>query len=642
MTALAPLQRLLKRINKKVDSACGPYQVPACWINPADGFKPVEVHPYQFFADGIGRIIDSAPQPLDHAETTGGAWTRFATTYNMFVRSAAAFDHDGDGKLGRPNADGLSETGTFVKAICLLPYIKALGCNTIHLLPITAIGQDGNKGDAGSPYAIRNPYKLDKNLAEPSLKLNVDDQFAAFVAAAHHLGLRVVTEFVFRTSSKDGDAIKEHPEWFYWIDAAVKDRKPGSASEDAYGMPVFTPDEARQIIHDVESGKLEQSMPPHQVYRDMFLDVPSAENIRRNRGRWIAKYDDGRKGRIPGAFADWPVDDNQPPWGDVTYLRLYDHPDFNYIAYNTIRMYDPEFAQPQNAVEPLWEYIANIVPHYQTTFGTDGAMIDMGHALPMPLKQRIIGRARSNDPNFAFWDENFQVKQKSVDEGYNAVMGSLPFLLDLPDETIRWLEQFAADDQPLPLFGAIENHNTPRAVSKQGGEAYAKYAFAIASFLPSMPFVHNGLEFGESYPINTGLGFTSDQIAKLPSEELPLFSAVAYDWANGSLDMLAWVQRTLALRNRHSSVFTDPRSETIDLLHSDNPHIHAILRRTDNWSVKLALVFNTDMHNAQSVWMPLPTGRDQLMDHYTDAMVSTSNAWIHQHLPAGGVVWYEL
>ena len=57
-------------------------------------------------------------------------------------------------------------------------------------------------------------------------------------------------------------------------------------------------------------------------------------------GRWVGVLDDGTRVRIPGAFADWPPDDNQPPWTDVTYLRMYDHPDFNYMAYNTIRMYD--------------------------------------------------------------------------------------------------------------------------------------------------------------------------------------------------------------------------------------------------------------------------------------------------------------
>jgi len=124
--------------------------------------------------------------------------------------------------------------------------------------------------------------------------------------------------------------------------------------------------------------------------------------------------DDGTRVRIPGAFADWPPDDNQPPWTDVTYLRMYDHPDFNYIAYNTIRMYDVRLARPENAVASLWDSIAGVIPHYQREFGIDGVMIDMGHALPMPLKQRIVSTSREINPDFAFWDENFIIGKRAL------------------------------------------------------------------------------------------------------------------------------------------------------------------------------------------------------------------------------------
>jgi hypothetical protein len=75
-----------------------------------------------------------------------------------------AFDHDGDGVLS--SAPGLPrETGTFLKTIALLPYVRSLGCNVLHLLPIASIGQDGRKGALGSPYAMRDPYDLDETLS---------------------------------------------------------------------------------------------------------------------------------------------------------------------------------------------------------------------------------------------------------------------------------------------------------------------------------------------------------------------------------------------------------------------------------------------------------------------------------------------
>ena len=84
--------------------------------------------------------------------------------------------------------------------------------------------------------------------------------------------------------------------------------------------------------------------------------------VKKEEGRYIGTLADGTRLRIPGAFADWPPDDNQPPWGDVTYLRMYTHPDFNYIGYNTIRMYDTRLTQAEYVNRPLWDRIVGHHP----------------------------------------------------------------------------------------------------------------------------------------------------------------------------------------------------------------------------------------------------------------------------------------
>ena len=206
-SSASPLQTLRARLAIKADETFAhKYLVPGRWLSTQNAPAAVAINPYQVWLNTIDWILKQpVTEWVQSAEATPGSWSRHAVVYNLFVRSATAFDHDGDGVLGRPNNAGMNEVGTFVKSLMLLRYIKQLGCNTIHLLPITAVGQDGSKGDMGSPYAIRNPYRLDENLAEPGLDLGVETEFAAFVEAAHHLGLRVVVEFVFRTSSKDGD-----------------------------------------------------------------------------------------------------------------------------------------------------------------------------------------------------------------------------------------------------------------------------------------------------------------------------------------------------------------------------------------------------------------------------------------------------
>ncbi|MEK7671936.1 MAG: alpha-amylase family glycosyl hydrolase, partial [Bacteroidota bacterium] len=214
--ALDVLEEVLVQKKKETKERNYNYSVPSLWLTDKVTPKRVKVSPFVFYLDVV-RKAKKAKAPVK-PKSTGGEWSKDGVIYNMFVRTAAAFDHNDNGKLDLPaNSEGFRETGTFLKAMAMLPYIKRLGANTIHLLPITSIGHDGNKGTLGSPYAIRNPYELDENQAEPALGLDAKTEFKAFVEAAHTTGFRVVVEFVFRTAAKDGDWVKEHPEWMYWI-----------------------------------------------------------------------------------------------------------------------------------------------------------------------------------------------------------------------------------------------------------------------------------------------------------------------------------------------------------------------------------------------------------------------------------------
>ena len=642
--SLSPLHILRNQLQEKLDHAPAPvYQLPGRWINLNNAPATVFVNPYAAWLHTIDWILAQPATPLTtDGDEHAGNWSHHAIIYNLLLRNALAFDHDNDGKLGIPNQDGFNELGTFIKGIMLLRYIKQLGCNTIHLLPITSVGQDGNKGDLGSPYAIRNPYQIDPNLAETALELDVEAQFSAFVSAAHHLGIRVVLEFVFRTSSKDGDWVKEHPEWFYWIDAGIPDRILGTTTETHYGMPIFTPDELEEIETAVNQQQFDQLYPPNVTHQKMFLPPPKPKNVTMRNGSWQASYSNGKKGRIPGAFADWPPDDPQPPWGDVTYLRLYDHPNYNYIAYNSIRYYSDELAQPANALTPLWERIIQIIPHYQNRFGIDGAMIDMGHALPPTLKQSIVTTARQINPDFAFWDENFHATPSAIADGYNAVIGSLPFLLMAPDELKTFLMSHAFNGTPLPFFGTPESHNTPRAITKSGGEQFVKYAVAIAAFMPALPFIHCGAEFGEQTPVNTGLRFTDEEMAQFPSHKLPLFSAIPYNWTKDVTSLTHWWQKTISLRQQFAQLLIDTHPQTFTYFYSDNPEIWGIIRHTEDWSIKIALIVNQDNQQPQTVTTSLPTGRKQLMDHYTNQLYNVINNEIQFLLQPHQAIWLVL
>ncbi len=523
------------------------YYVPSLWTpEPNAAVKKIEVNPFNYYVDKIEEIRKLSKNPVMLPDRD---WTKHATIYNIFARFTTCFDHNGDGKIETgPDENGFRETGTFLKSIAILPYLKSMGVNVVYLLPITEIGLDGRKGDLGSPYAIKNPYKIDENLGEPVLNMNLDSQFAAFVEAAHSLGMKVVLEFVLRTASIDSDLALERPEWFYWIKENVKDRKPGERDESKYGAPVFKREELEKIKQKVESGEFLGLPKPSEKYRNMFVEPPSKTARVENRIYGVLGELKKTFCRIPGAFADWPPDDVQPPWSDVTYLRLYAHPDFNYIAYNTVRMYDEKLAREENAVRTLWDELCGVIPYYKQKFGIDGVLLDMGHALPSKLRQMIVSEARKGNPGFVFWEENFALTEKSAKEGYDASVGYLPFDLHRPNKAKEIIEMLAEKGSPIPFFGTPETHNTPRAASRYNDAKFSKLAWAFANFLPTIPFISSGFELGEEKPINTGLDFTDEEIKKYPQDVLPLFSTASLNWVSDS-EFKDFIWRIAELRN---------------------------------------------------------------------------------------------
>lgn len=616
-----------------------PYNVPGLWVDPAGPPTRRTVNPYRFYLERVEEILHQPPTPP--LRGPNGIWSRQAVTYNLLVRATTAFDHDGDGRLSlEPIGDGWQETGTFLKSIALLPMLRSMGFNTVHLLPVTAVGVDGHKGNLGSVYAIRNPYRLDDRLAEPALGLEPEEECAAFVQAAHHLGMRVVVEFALRTASLDADGAAEHPEWFYWIRADVPDRAPDDLREDAYGAPVFTPEELAIIKERVARGERTDLIPPHPVYRRLFTPPPPPGSVHKEGLRWIGVLPDGTRVRIPGAFADWPPDDPQPPWTDVTYLRLYDHPDFNYIAYNTVRMYDARLARPENAVESLWQRIVEILPYYIRRFGIDGAMIDMGHALPPDLKRRIVEAARAVHPEFAFWDETFSYDHGLVEEGYNAVIGNYWWAAWRPEHLVDGLlRPLARTGLPLPFFAGPESHNTPRAAARPGGLAAARMAWALGCILPAIPFCHSGLELAETVPVNTGLDFTREELPAYPPERLALFSAVAYGWENVP-NLVDWIARTLDARARYADLIADPDPATFILLESTDPLVWAIVRRRGDEG--LVLVVNLDIGAARRFSLPLPTARPAVTDLLSGTSWPLEEGRLEAEWPPAGCAMVEL
>lgn len=608
-----------------------------------------------------------------------GDWIRSANIYGMLLRTSAAWDHDADGRL---EARDWTETGTFLKAIWLLPLLARMGIDAVYLLPVTKIGRAFRKGEIGCPYAAKSFFDLDPALhdrlldggkpvrrlhpstpaqAEPPPRwaeragdlrhlrphpqgrteslgpmLGLREEFGAFVEAAHALGIRVMLDLAPRTASRDSDLILDHPDWFYWIDAReARDYAAPYLEGIRRGIP--NPSELGGILK-------------REVVRRHLAKFRWAPNIADPQGwrRFAARCraqetPDVLRGIIrefgmvtPPGFSD-VVNDPQPPWSDVTFLRLFqDHPIASarhipapaeqppYVLTDTIKASVFPGRKPNL---PLWRFLSNILPYYQR-FGVDGARVDMGHALPPGLQRMIIDRPRRRDPDFCFIAEELDCQRgpAAKRDGYNAIIGSSWWMM--PRHAEGQLHRFVYDVQPtaaLPAFAAAETPDTPRAAVRDGGQDFTRLIGALGNFLPSgVPFIHSGLELLERQPLNLGLDLLPRGQFVLPRKDpyygkLGYFDAVALHWTNaGASGMIKLLSKAASVRRRFAADLANARNSFIPQVSANHRWIITVGWRVERGRRTMLVVANIDFRRRRQAVIELagraagnPRGRNE-------------------------------
>ncbi len=110
------------------------------------------------------------------------------------------------------NVRQFSPEGNFQGAQAQLPRLKALGVDILWLMPIFEIGTEGRKGTMGSYYAISDYKKVNP-------EFGTMEDFEAFLAEAHSLGLKVILDWVANQTAPDHIWMTEKPADFYERDA---------------------------------------------------------------------------------------------------------------------------------------------------------------------------------------------------------------------------------------------------------------------------------------------------------------------------------------------------------------------------------------------------------------------------------------
>lgn len=513
------------------------HYIPSLWINSniVEGAIPVNFP--QFIVNKIDEIY--------FLSKNFHYTSKKVRIYNSLPRLTTAFNHINQGNYIH-NYFKFKSNGTFIKTIAILPYLKELGVTHLYLLPITQIGIDGRKGELGSPYSIKNHKRFDENLIESAVEMSPEDQFKALIEACHLLDIKVVLEFVLRTASKDSDLILDNPDWFYWVtsDSTGSNFKP----------PKFIDEELKIIKQKVEAGDFRDLLPPHKDYIDLFCEPPVKVFKQGIKVYGLTK--ENKLCEIPGAFADWPPDDKQPLWSDVTYLKLHNHPKFNYIAYNTVRMYDAQLSDEKYINKNLWNYLTGVIPYYIKEFDIDGVMIDMGHALPYNLLEQIVIEAKQAKPDLLFIEENFVISNDSIKKGFDIVVGYLPFDLSTIEKTAKLINELENPNLKIKYFGTAETHNTPRAFWRTKTKNYSVFTYLLSNLLTnSVPFIHNGFELLEQIPVNTGLDFSETDLREFPT--LPLFDYSELNWLNPKGNIISEIKRINNVVDSHDFIISN-------------------------------------------------------------------------------------
>ena len=554
----------------------------------------------------------------DGGRRRGGDWIRRATLYSMLVRTTTAWDHNGDGKL---RGTRWTETGTFLKSIMLLPLLQRMGVTAVYLLPISKCSQRFRKGEVGCPYSAKNFFELEPELHERLLGPDASDvnlEFAAFVEAAHALEMRVLVDLAPRTAARDSDLILEHPHWFYWIERAGA-RKFGPPRVENFTESMPKPAELKGIL----------AQPALRAHLSKFRFAPNVSAPQqwerfvtrcRHRPPRDLLAEIGREfGLITApAFSDC-INDPQPPWSDVTFLRLFlDHP-----AASVKHLPDPPQQPPYAFTDsiksslfpgrrpnhPLWRMLSNILPFYQQ-FGVDGARVDMGHALPPALQELIVTRPRRRDPDFSFIAEEFDHKAagRARSAGYNAILGSSCFMEPRAREGEFHKLIYKLPGTALPSLAAGETPDTPRAVVRLGGKKFARLAAVVNNFLPNAaPQINSGLEIHERQPLNLGLDVIPLGRFALPRSDpyygkLAYFDRVALHWCNaGGRQMIDLVSYASALRQEYLDILSNPGDYFAPRLKCNSNYILAVGWRLGLRLGSLLMLANTDYERQRRI-----------------------------------------
>lgn len=449
------------------------------------------------------------------------------------------------------------------------------------------------KGEAGSPYAIKDYYDVD-----PALATNVEkrmDEFEALVKRVHLSGMKMIIDFVPNHTARE-----------YHSDMAPK------------GIEDFGKND--NIHMNFEKNNNYYYISNQQFYPD---------------------FDLGAEGTEP--YVEFPA----KATGNDCFTAFCGKNDW----YETVKLnYGHDYNDHSDHFDPVpdtWLKMLHIL-RYWCAKGVDGFRCDMVFMVPLPFWHWAIPQVKANYPNIIFIGEIYDVAQYRPFLDY----GCFDYLYDKVNlydtlvgiETKGWsAAQLTGCWQTVDGIGDrmlnfLENHDEVRFASK----AYANDSMrvvpslVVSAMISKGPFlIYYGQELGEKAEDNEGFAGDNDRTTIFDYWSL----ASLRRWINGG----NWGDTLLSphekfLRNLYKNVLTlcntrkaISEGNFFDLMYVNlrqpgfNPHRHfAFLRYKDDDILLIVVNFS---HESSTIQINIPTIAFKMANLPIGSFTTTDLLW---------------
>lgn len=591
--------------------------------------KEIIVNPYCFFHYTLRAMFENNEGQSNKIKTCKDKnWIQNTSIYALNIRAHSAWDHDRDEHIMQENLYHMQDNGTFLKSMILLPFLKRMGIHTILLSSVSKLGNTSSHHKYPVKEAVYDFQSIDENLADTLLDMDPKEQFAAFVEACHYMGIRVILEYCPGKLARENAYIKNHPEWFYWIE---KDYLRDYHSPECIALTKNVIPYTYTLKDFYQSDDVKQHI-------SKFRKYPDTSNY-----ATLKEIEDAWDVTIAPFIVD-QINANIPCDKDTTIFRLYEKPsshiskhiatDVPYMSEDTIRN---DLHPGKLPIEELWNMLCENVTWMKDNFHIDGIFLQKPYLLSEKLQKQICKEAKRNNKNFVMIVEENTIENSSLwlEKGYDAISGNSGY--ENSDIWNRSFQTFAyrLKNNPCPVFAAGEYADSRRVCCMDGGKRLTILLHVMNRFLPNaIPFMLNGAECMETQPLQLS-EYGDQKYLYTVSKDDPRYlkqaylDSYAFDYRNKDLNALASILEP-AEKLRQKYVWNCSLDQCIPVWFA-SPKDEALGFTYIKEDSALMVVASTNIHDAstlqihtENLFTELPFSLD-----YVHQILSTEDPYTH-------------